>query len=67
MKGVVRGVDDQALSCYILWRPSRFTYMWCRDCDTIIHRDEVEDHIFHELHTLPYVDEDVHKETYTAS
>jgi hypothetical protein len=33
----------------------------------IVSRDDVEDHIFHELHAPPHLDENAHEETYFAS
>jgi hypothetical protein len=33
----------------------------------MVSRDEVEEHIFHELRAPPHLDEDVHEETYTVS
>jgi hypothetical protein len=64
---LVKGVNDKGSTCYKMCKPSKFEYMWCKDCDVIVSRDDVEDHIFHVLHAPPHLDEDAHEETYFAS
>ena len=67
LSGAVKAFEEGSQQCYMLLRPSKFEFMWCSDCDTIISRDEVEEHIFHELHPTPYIENEIHKETYTAA
>jgi hypothetical protein len=64
---LIRGSDDEGSTCYKACKPSKFEYMWCVDCNVMVSRDEVEEHIFHELRAPPHLDEDVHEETYTVS
>ncbi len=64
---LAKRADDEGLMCYRQCKPSKFEYMWCKDCDVIISRDDIEEHIFHELCPPPYVEEDTHEETYVAS
>lgn len=45
---------------------SYFDFMWCLDCATYVYRDEYDLHIGHKLYPMPYIDPDMHEETYTA-
>ncbi len=64
---LIKSANDMGLECYRMCKPSKFEYMWCRDCNVMVSRDDIEDHIFHELHAPPYIEEDVHEETYCVS
>lgn len=45
---------------------SWFEFMWCLTCGTLVYRDDYDLHIGHEMYPEPYIDEDIHEETYTA-
>jgi len=58
--------DNGGCGNYARKNLSYFDFMWCMTCGTMVHKNDYDLHIGHELVPEPYIDHDLHEETYAV-